>query len=73
VALRQGRNQIYGSQVWKLDGKWCIRPLEDPENVDKRREEVGLGPLKEYTEYFGFTWNIEEYYKSLPEQKEKLK
>ena len=73
VALRQGKKQIYGSQVWKLDGKWYVQPLEDPENVDKRRAEVGLQPLNEYTQYFGFTWSVEDYYKTLPDQEEKLK
>lgn len=73
VALRQGKKQIYGSQVWKLDGKWYVRSLEDPENVDIRRAEVGLGPLNEYTQYFGFDWDLEGYYETLPEQEEQLK
>ena len=31
-----------------------VSPLEDPDNVDKRRAEVGLGPLADYVS----NWNI---------------
>jgi hypothetical protein len=74
VALGQGKEQVYGSQVMNIDGRWYMRRLEDPENVDKRRAEVGLIPLNEYTQNsFGFTWDLEEYYKSIPLLEAKLK
>ena len=50
VALRRGGKQIYGSQVFtdnKTD-KMYFGPIEDPENVDARRAEVGLQPLNDY-------------------------
>ncbi len=68
VALRTGKKQIYGSQIGRYpDGKYYVSPLEDPDNVDKRRSEVGLGPLSDYTTHWNFTWDVEAYKKQLPE------
>lgn len=75
VALRQGKKQIYGSQISRDDktGKYYVMPLDDPDNVDKRREKVGLGPLKEYVSEWGIIWNVEEYKKFLQEYEAKQK
>lgn len=69
VALREGRKQIYGSQIGRDNdtGNFYVLPLEDPDNVDKRRAEVGLDPLANYVKRWNFEWNIEEYKKQLPE------
>ena len=70
VALRQGKKQIYGSQLWinNETGKKYVRPIEDPENVNKRRQEVGLEPMEEYLKNsFQMEWNLQEYYEALPE------
>jgi hypothetical protein len=69
VLLGQGKKQIYGSQIGSgpKEGEYHVRPLEDPDNVDKRRAEVGLGPLAEYAGHWNIKWNVEEYKKQLPE------
>lgn len=69
VALRQGKKQIYGSQIGSNNntGKQVVQPLIDPKNVDERRKLVGLGPISEYTLRFGIEWNLQEYLKELPE------
>ncbi|MGZ4036749.1 MAG: DUF6624 domain-containing protein, partial [Bacteroidia bacterium] len=65
VALGQGKKQIYGSQIGRdANDKQYVLPLEDPDNVDKRRAEVGLQPLQEYVSHWGIKWNAEEYKKS---------
>jgi hypothetical protein len=63
VALRNGERQIYGSQIGRdqVTGEYYISPLKDPENVDKRRNEVGLGKLENYVSHWGITWDIEKY------------
>ena len=48
VLLAEGKPQIYGSQFVVRDGKWVPLNLEDEENVDARRAEVGLPPMHEY-------------------------
>ncbi|HWK99340.1 MAG TPA: DUF6624 domain-containing protein [Parapedobacter sp.] len=50
VALRTGKRQIYGSQLWRDSetGEFHVMPLEDPDNVDERRSSVGLGKLADY-------------------------
>ncbi len=68
VALLQGRKQIYGSQIIgnMKTNEYYVAPLEDPDNVDKRRAEVGLPPMAVYLEVFGLTWDVELYKKNLP-------
>ena len=46
--MDRGQPQIYGSQVQIEDGHFAPAPMRDPEHVDERRAEVGLGPLAEY-------------------------
>ena len=68
VALRQGKKQIYGSQIG-VDpdtGEHYVQPLEDPDNVDKRRAEVGLEPIANYVKLWRINWNVEQYKKDLP-------
>lgn len=69
VALREGRKQIYGSQLQTdtVTNNLFLQPLEDPDNVDKRRAEVGLGPLAEYLKSFGVEWDVEAFKKQQAE------
>lgn len=71
VALRQGKNQIYGSQVvWDMKtNEYYVLPLEDPENVDIRRSQVGLPPLSVYLSNWQLKWDIHQYNKDLPKVK----
>ena len=75
VALREGKRQIYGSQIGydNATNKSYVHPLDDPDNVDKRRAEVGLELLADYVKSWDIIWNVEEYKKHLPELEEKLK
>jgi hypothetical protein len=75
VALGQGKRQIYGSQIGRDPETqiYYVSPLEDPNNVDKRRAEVGLGPLAEYVNYWQMKWDVEQYKKDLPKLEEKMK
>ena len=75
VALGEGRRQIYGSQIGRDNesNKNYVLPLDDPDNVDKRRASVGLGLLSDYVKRWGIIWNPEEYKKQLPELEERLK
>lgn len=68
VALLEGKKQIYGSQVsWNMKTNTAfVAPLFDPDNVDKRRAEVGLPPLKDYLAEMEMTWDVEQYKKELP-------
>jgi len=49
ILMLDGKPQIYGSQVTKdrNTGEWMLYDLQNPETVDKRRAEVGLGTLSE--------------------------
>lgn len=75
VALGEGKKQIYGSQIGydNNTNTEYVLPLEDPDNVDKRRATVGLGPLADYVKRWNIIWNVEEYKKQLPEIEAKSK
>jgi hypothetical protein len=65
VALGEGRNQIYGSQLTgDENGQFSLSPIEDPDNVDVRRASVGLPPLAEYLQHWNLTWNVEAHKKA---------
>lgn len=63
VALRKGGKQIYGSQIGRDQetGEYFVSPLVDPENVDKRRAEVGLGPIADYISNWNITWDVKKH------------
>lgn len=69
IALREGRKQIYGSQIAtnSITKKSFVSPLEDPDNVDKRRADVGLGKLADYVKKWDIVWDVEAYKKELPD------
>ncbi len=56
ILMRNKKNQIYGSQtIWDKEiGKLRIYPIDDVENVNKRREQIGLEPIEEYAKTNGY-------------------
>jgi len=73
VALGKGEKQVYGSQIGRDQetGEYYVLPLIDPDNVDQRRAEVGLGSIQDYISNWGMTWDVEEYKERLPEYEAK--
>ena len=66
VALREGKKQIYGSNLISFDGKkYYISPIEDPVNVNKRRAKIGLNTMNQYLVNWKMKWDINEYKKEL--------
>jgi hypothetical protein len=58
ILMREGKKQIYGSQLRRNEktGKYEMWPVEDEQNLDKRRLSVGLEPIAEYLKRFGVTY-----------------
>ncbi|POY37834.1 hypothetical protein C3K47_04690 [Solitalea longa] len=56
MAIRQGKKQIYGTQVG-LDakGNYFLQPVEDPSKVNQLRAELGMQPLNEYLKSYGLS------------------
>jgi hypothetical protein len=48
TTLKLDAKQRYATQLRCYDGKWILRPLEEPERVDELRAEMGLEPLADY-------------------------
>lgn len=70
IALRQGKKQLYGSQLFTDETGVYVQPLEDPDNLEKRRASVWLEPM---SEYIGKKWDPVEYKQLLPEIEAKMK
>lgn len=74
IALREGRPQIYGSQL-RSDGggPLYVSAMEDPDHVDERRASVGLPPMAEYLKKnWNLQWDLAAYKAQLPELLAKL-
>jgi len=71
VALEEGRNQLYGSQIGYDDRtkKYYVLPLSDPKHVDERRNTVGLNSLSEYVKAWKIDWKPDSYQMELEEIK----
>ncbi len=48
VRVNSGEPRLYGTRFHVVEGRLRARPIEDPENVDTRREAMGLQSLEEY-------------------------
>lgn len=48
VRIQRDEPQLYGTQFHEVDGELVPQPIEDRENLDARREEMGLPPFDEY-------------------------
>lgn len=76
IATETGGLQIYGGQMkfYPKTKTFNVWPVLDPKNIDKRRAEVGLGPIQEYLKNrFDFEWNLEEQIKRTEEFKKQMK
>jgi hypothetical protein len=68
VALHHSKRQLYGSQViWDMrTNHYQVAPLENPEEVDKRRATMGLSSMAEYLSGFNMKWDAAQYARELP-------
>lgn len=72
IATDRGELQIYGDQMkyYPETKSFNVWPVYDPTNIDKRRAEIGLGPIAEHLKNrFDFEWDIEEQIKRTEEFK----
>ena len=61
LLVEEGKKQLFGTQ-WKFENSERVpHPIEEPEYVDKRRADIGLGPLDIYLkERFNIEWNVDQ-------------
>lgn len=53
LALSEGRAQRFGSQMDCRGGRYVpSEPLEDPQDIDRRRMALGMKPYREYLKLF---------------------
>ncbi|WP_316803248.1 DUF6624 domain-containing protein [Pedobacter nototheniae] len=75
VAMRTGKNQIYGSQTTldKTSSIYYLYPVADVDHLDERRAKVGLESIADYMKSFDQKWDLEAYKKELPALEKKFK
>ena len=60
-------DQVYGGQIkyYPKTKSFDVWPIADPENVDKRRADIGLEPMAEFLKNrrTPLEWNLEEQIK----------
>ena len=52
---RQGKPQLYGTQLHGQDGITALSPIEDIEHLAERRERANLGPIENYLASYDLT------------------
>ena len=59
IAVAKGEKQIYGTQVQRdlETGDYYVPTILDPEQVNTRRNSIGLGSLEPYLKRWGIEWN----------------
>ncbi|WP_298903821.1 DUF6624 domain-containing protein [uncultured Psychroserpens sp.] len=66
IATERGELQIYGGQMkyYPETKSFNLWPVFEPENIDKRRTEIGLDSIAIFLKNrFDFEWNLEEQIK----------
>ena len=63
VNMRNGKPQIYGSQVNRNPDteEYYFSRIAEPYKIDSIRATVGLGPLQSYADNWEFTWDPERH------------
>lgn len=52
ILIREGKKQLYGTQLDLKNGEVIPFPIDDEINLDKRRKEMGLEPFQVYIDGF---------------------
>lgn len=62
IAMGQDKKQLYGTQVKKdeVTGQYYLAPLKNPTEVNKRRSDLGLGPIENYIKKWDIDWEKEK-------------
>ncbi|MGI9530973.1 DUF6624 domain-containing protein [Lutimonas sp.] len=59
LLIEEGKEQLYGTQIRIEHNTRKIQPVKDPQYVDQRRAEIGLGPLAPYLKNrFDIDWEV---------------
>jgi hypothetical protein len=76
TATYKNKMQTYGTQVMisgKIKGDGELYPVVDVDNLDKRRDSIGIGSIEKYMSRFGLHWDINKYKNDLSSLKIKYK
>ena len=66
VASHKGEYQTYATQLIMVpDFGYVFYPIKDVKNINKKRAQIGLGTIEEYSENFGVEWSLDKYNEDL--------
>lgn len=60
IQIGEGKKQLYGSQLRfsKTSNKYELFPIEDEQNLNKRRKDIGLEKMSEYVKQWGLKYDV---------------
>lgn len=73
VAIRNNRQQIYGTQIGIAKDDKDIVPLWNPDSVNVRRAAIHMEPFEDYLKNWNIEWNPAKYKELLPLLRNKYK
>jgi hypothetical protein len=59
VLVNEGLPQLYGTQVQIIEGQAILRPIEQADQLDKRRAEMGMEPFDDYLSLLKKAYHLE--------------
>lgn len=57
INLNEGKQQVYGTQIYMTDSGYQAKPMVDAAHVDERRKVIGLSSLAEYLDQCNAAFN----------------
>jgi len=60
ILMGDGKPQVYGTQITQKDGQWVLYELSAPVSVNKRRTEIGFGPIEDYLKRWNIEFNVKQ-------------
>jgi hypothetical protein len=58
IRMKEGRPQLYGTQLREEEGRLVPFTIEDEEHVDERRRRLGMPPLADYVRDAGRFYGV---------------
>jgi len=62
IQMRNEKPQTYGSQITRdeVTEEQIVYEVWEPQYINQRRKEVGLGPIEDYVKRWGIEWTVQQ-------------
>ena len=61
MLINSNNHQLYGSQIdYNSNNGPSFFPIENPENINERRKEIGLSNIQDFAKKIGIKWTVKQ-------------